>query len=192
MKKLFESLDGFINRGVYPNKLSWLLDFPLRRLIISPQNLADRLHLKNNFHVLEIGPGPGYFSIEVAKRLSKGKLELIDIQSNMLDIIRKKDIKNILKNIKYKTGDIAKAEYNDEMFDVIFMITVLGEVENQQACLKNIFRALKPKGILSVTEQPGDPDFITFSKLKELLKNHGFKFVKKYDSLFNYTANFSK
>ena len=35
-------------RGVYPPKFAWLLTLPLRRLIISPEALADRLALTDS------------------------------------------------------------------------------------------------------------------------------------------------
>jgi ubiquinone/menaquinone biosynthesis C-methylase UbiE len=56
----------------------------LRRLVLSPEKLADCLHPDEAARVLEIGPGPGYFSVEVARRLSQGRLDLFDLQREML------------------------------------------------------------------------------------------------------------
>jgi uncharacterized protein len=74
--------------GIYPYQLSWLLLLPLRRLILSPEALADRLHLANTSVVLEVGSGPGYFSCAVARRLPRGHLELLDVQPEMLEQAR--------------------------------------------------------------------------------------------------------
>ena len=60
----------------------------MRKFILSPRKLADRLHLKEDSQVLEIGPGPGYFSVEVARRVPHGHLELFDIQQEMLEKAR--------------------------------------------------------------------------------------------------------
>ena len=43
---------------------------PLRKLILSPKKLAGRLDLRQDSRVLELGPGPGFFSPEVARRIS--------------------------------------------------------------------------------------------------------------------------
>ncbi len=59
-------LGRFGGKGTYPHELSFLLNFPLRRLLLSPETLANRLHLRENSLVLEVGPGPGFFSREVA------------------------------------------------------------------------------------------------------------------------------
>ncbi|MHA1687475.1 MAG: hypothetical protein ACTSYD_13915 [Candidatus Heimdallarchaeaceae archaeon] len=70
----------FFGKGVCPYQLSFILDSTLRKLILSPEKLADRLHLKEDSKVLELGCESGYFSVEVAKRLPKGHLELLDLQ----------------------------------------------------------------------------------------------------------------
>ncbi len=54
------------------------------------KKLVDRLHLKEDFRVLEIGPGYSFFSIEVAQRIPKRHLELFDIQKEMLNIASKR------------------------------------------------------------------------------------------------------
>ena len=51
-----ETIKRFLGKGVCPYQISFILDFPLRRLILSPKKLADRLHLRNDSRVLEIGP----------------------------------------------------------------------------------------------------------------------------------------
>ena len=53
---------------------------PLRALALSPRTLVRRLELKPDFAVLELGPGPGYFSPEVARAVPQGKLMLVDVQ----------------------------------------------------------------------------------------------------------------
>ena len=49
-----------------------------------------RLELQENMEVLEIGPGPGYFSVNAARALKQGELTLFDIQKEMLDYAKKR------------------------------------------------------------------------------------------------------
>ena len=58
--------------------------FPLRRIVLSPKTLIGHLHLTRTSRVLEVGPGPGLFSIDVARAIPEGRLELVDIQIEML------------------------------------------------------------------------------------------------------------
>jgi len=98
-------LKRFFCKGIYPSQISFWLDFPLRRLILSPQKLADHLHLNEDSWVLEIGPGSGYFSVEVARRIPQGHLELFDLQKEMLEKARRKVEKAGLHNVGFTQGD---------------------------------------------------------------------------------------
>lgn len=81
-KNLFKRLSS---DGIYPHEFAFLLDNPIRKIIISPKALAKRLHLKPQLNVLELGCGPGYFSGEVARNIYDGKIFLFDIQFDMLN-----------------------------------------------------------------------------------------------------------
>jgi len=182
----------FFGKGTYPSQISFWLDFPLRRLILSPKKLADRLHLEENFKVLEIGPGSGYFSVEVARRIPNGHLELLDIQQEMLEKAGHKIEKARLHNVGFTQGDAVDLPFDENEFDVVFLVAVLGEVSDKEKCLGAIYRVLKPSGLLSITEQPGDPDFLPLPVVRSLAENQGFEFIESYGKKKNYTANFRK
>lgn len=74
----------------------------------------------------------------------------------------------------------------------IFLVTVIDEVENKDICLNEFFRILKPGGILSISEQAGDPDKISTEEVKELAAMPGFVFDRLYGTERNYTINFRK
>jgi ubiquinone/menaquinone biosynthesis C-methylase UbiE len=78
------------------------------------------------------------------------------------------------------------------MFDVIFMVTVLGEIENKQQYIKEFNRVLRNNGILSISEQAGDPDKMDIAEIEELLHDSGFKFDKIFGTRKNFTINFKK
>ena len=183
-------LRRFFGKGIYPSQISFWLDFPLRRLILSPKKLADRLHLKENFQVLEIGPGSGYFSVEVARRIPHGHLELFDLQKEMLEKACRKLEAAGLNNVRFTCGDAVNLPYDEKEFDVVFLVAVLGEVSDKEKCLSTIYRVIKPSGLLSITEQPGDPDFLPLSVVRYLAEEQGFEFVESYGKKKNYTANF--
>ncbi|HDP94601.1 MAG TPA: methyltransferase domain-containing protein [Candidatus Aminicenantes bacterium] len=78
------------------------------------------------------------------------------------------------------------------MFDRIVMVTVIGEVENQDAYLREMHRILKSGGILSISELAGDPDKLSIGEVRRLSETHGFRLDKLYGSEKNYTINFRK
>ena len=77
-------------RGMYPHQFAFVLLLPFRALILSPRKLVSRLHLTDRSRVLELGPGPGYFSVSVARSIPCGHLYPVDFQSEMLDKARRR------------------------------------------------------------------------------------------------------
>ncbi|MDR1514437.1 MAG: methyltransferase domain-containing protein [Synergistaceae bacterium] len=187
-----EDIKRLAGKGIFPHKLAWSLLIPLRNIVLSPKKLIERLELKDDFTVLEVGPGPGYFSVKVADALTRGKLILADIQQEMLDYAKRRIEKRGLTNVEYHLCDGESFPFRDNVFDRIFLVTVLGEVENQSAYLNEFRRMLKTGGILSISELAGDPDKIPAESLRKLTASAGFGFGELRGSKWNYTMNVRK
>ena len=169
-----------------------LLD-PLRSLLLSPRRLVARLNLKPDFVVLELGPGPGFFSPDVARAVPNGMLVLVDVQQEMLDLARKGLAAKGITNVEFRLGDAACLPAADDFFDVVFLSAVLGEVPNRSACLQEIHRVLRPGGLLSLTEfSLGDPHFIPELEMRTAVEAASFHFVTRHGRLFHYTLGFRK
>jgi len=192
LKELRSLLRQASEPGTYPHQLSFLLELPFRRLILSPKQLADRLHLSEASEILEVGPGPGFFSVEIARRLSRGHLRLMDLQIEMLQKARSKLQRKDLQNAGYVQANGEAFPFVEGTFDVAFLVTVLGEVGDPSACLGEIYRVLRPSGLLSVTEQMGDPDFLPLATVQALAKKQYFELVETFGKGKNFTANFRK
>jgi ubiquinone/menaquinone biosynthesis C-methylase UbiE len=187
-----ENRKRLTTKGIFPHKFAWSLLIPLRNIVLSPKKLIERLELKDDFTVLEIGPGPGYFSVEIAGALTRGKLVLADIQREMLDYAKRRIEKRGLANVEYHLCNGESFPFDDNAFDRIFLVTVLGEIENQAAYLNEFRRMLKAEGILSISELAGDPDKIPAESLRKLTASAGFSFCRLHGSKWNYTMNVRK
>jgi len=166
---------------------------PFREFLLSQKKMVKRLELKKNYTVLEIGPGPGYYSPAVAKAIPEGKLTLMDIQIEMLDMAKKRINEKGLKNVEYIQGDACLLPCESESFDVVFLVSVLGEIPDQKKCLQEIKRVLKPDGLLSVTEMRiPDPDAIAMNELKDIVEKEGYRVHSKNGRFINYTIGFHK
>ena len=182
----------FISKGVFPYQMAFTLLIPLRNIFLSPGELIRRLELKDEYTVMELGPGAGYFSPHFATQLPNGKLVLADIQTEMLDYAKKRMDRRGLKNIEYYHCNGTSFDISDQTFDRIFMVTVIGEVENKEAYMAELFRMMKPGGILSVSELAGDPDKMTITEVRELAEEQGFEYYKTFGTERNYTINFKR
>ena len=179
--------------SVFPHQLSFMLDNPLRRLIVSPNKLVDRLALSDSSRVLELGPGPGYFSVALASRLQNGRLDLCDLQPEMLAKAKRKLERHGFHNIGYTVADAnEELPFADCNFDVALMCSVLGEVKDQHQCLMSLHRVLRAEGTLALHESLPDPDIIRFRTLKGLAEDHGFRFHRRWGCPWDYFALFKK
>lgn len=184
--------DRFSGNGIYPHELAFILDTRLRRFILTPEELIKNLNLSKQSKVLEIGSGPGYFSIDVSKKIPMGKLIPFDIQKEMLLKCLKKVAKAEIKNVFPVRGNGAILPFKEYSFDVVFMVTVLGEITDPESCIKSINRILQKGGILSITEMKGDPDLLSVEEIKEIVLNNNFDFSKLITTKKGFTINFSK
>ena len=167
----------FSGRGTYPHQLAAVLLLPLRRIILSPEKLVRHLHLTRTSRVLEVGPGPGFFSVDVARAIPEGRLELVDIQLEMLQKARGRVRRTGVRNTGYTRANAVKLPFRSDAFDVAFLVAVLGEVPDPKACLASIADVLRPGGLLSVVELPGDPDAVGEEQLRTFAQGSGLEFV---------------
>lgn len=180
-------------RGTYPHEFAFLLLFPFRNVLLSPRELVSRLHLTDTSRVLELGPGPGFFSRRVARSIPHGHLHLVDLQREMLDKARRRVRRTGLRNVSFTQAAATALPFAPGVFDVVFLVAVLGEVPDPGACVESICQSLRPEGILSVTELPGDPDAITEPDLVALVSAKGFAHLERFPVRGRgFTSNFRK
>lgn len=179
-------------RGVFPHQMSWFLDVPGRGLIMSARTVAERLPVKPDAQVLEIGPGSGYYSVAVAKRIPNGGLTLLDIQQEMLDKSASKLKAAGVSNFSTRQSDGKSLPFEDGTFDALFMVTVFGEIEQRESFLKEVVRVLKDDGVLSITEHHPDPDFESAQQVAQSLQQHGFVPLQQLGWRWAYTVNATK
>jgi ubiquinone/menaquinone biosynthesis C-methylase UbiE len=140
--------------------------------------------------VLEVGPGTGYYSLDLASRLDGGKLAVFDIQQEMLDHVMRRAGECGVSNIAPTLGDARSLPYEDSSFDAAVLVTVLGEIPDQDAALRELARVLRPEGRLVVGELFGDPHMVTLGKLRERAENAGFSFERRLGTPLAYFARF--
>lgn len=176
-----------------PYTQAWCLLIPLRPLVLAPRTIVERLELRPDAQVLELGPGPGYFSPAVAAALPEGRLVLADIQPEMLAMARKRLQRRGLTNVSYHCADAVALPLAEASCDAVLLVAVLGEVPDRAACVREICRVLKPGGLLSVTEFTfGDPHPVHRADLLQLAAAAGLQPAPAYRGPIHYTMGFRK
>lgn len=177
-----------------PSWLTFLLENPYMESLAGSSVLIERIDLKEGMRVLDVGCGPGRLTIPFAKYIGQsGEVVALDIQKKMLQKLVERIKNNNITNVRFILGGAGQEKIQEKnSFDRAVLVTVLGEIPNKKSALKEIFNALKPGGLLSITEVFPDPDFLRQGKVFQLATTAGFTLEKKYGNRFAFTMNFIK
>ena len=134
-----------------PAFVARFINNPLRRRIQPPSTVVDWMDLREGMLALEIGPGPGTFTIEAAKRLGeRGKLFAMDIEPKEILRLNKRIGREQVKNVETRVGSAYELPFPDGFFDRVFMVTVLGEIPDKRRALLEIKRVLKELSLIHI------------------------------------------
>jgi ubiquinone/menaquinone biosynthesis C-methylase UbiE len=167
------------------------------RLFGAPARVVDRSGVSPGMHVLEVGPGPGMYTVALAERVASsgkdGRVTSLEIQPEMIEMLRERLRGAGVRNVEVVQGDGRQMPLPDDGFDVVFLVDVVGEIPDKPGFFSECARVLKPGGILAVTEQISDPDFQLPSTIRTLAAVAGLR----KDSLeglpwWTYTARYRK
>ncbi|MGE0757544.1 MAG: class I SAM-dependent methyltransferase [Pirellulaceae bacterium] len=176
-----------------PSLLAWALESRFYQRMSGTETTLDCMHLRPGQRILEIGPGPGRLLIPAAKRvLPGGEAVGIDIQPGMVERLRKRAAEAGAANLIAILGDGTKSHFEADSFDLVCLVTTLGEIPDRRAALQQSFKALKPGGVLSVTEIFGDPHYQSNATVRRLAESVGFVPESVHGSWWFFTANFVK
>jgi ubiquinone/menaquinone biosynthesis C-methylase UbiE len=143
---------------------------------ITRERLRSVLEPAGGERVLEVGPGTGYYSLPVARWLGpSGRLDVLDIQQEMVDHTLRRASAEGIANIVGERGDAREMPYEDSSFDAAYLVTVLGEIPDQEAALRELRRVVKPNGRIVVGELFGDPHMVTFRALRDRAEAAGLE-----------------
>jgi ubiquinone/menaquinone biosynthesis C-methylase UbiE len=139
--------------------------------------------------VLEIGPGTGYYTLDMAEWVGpEGRVEIFDLQQEFLDHTMRRAGERGLANVVPTQGDATALSYEDGSMDAVVLNAVLGEIPDPVAALREIRRVLKPGGRLLVGELFGDPHFTTQAALRGQGAEAGLSYKDESGYWFGYVA----
>lgn len=177
-----------------PQSLSWLveLDNPFTKTNRAA-TIVERLDLRPGMAVLDVGCGPGRLTIPIARKLRPdGEVVAMDIQAGMLRRTQDKARAANLGNIQFLQAGAGEGKLSRNRFDRALLVTVLGEIPDRERALREIFDALKPGGLLSVTEVIFDPHFQSRKAVARLMRSIGFREQAFFGNRIAFTWNFEK
>ncbi len=118
-----------------------------------PETAIDRFGLKPGMSVADVGAGVGYMAIRIAKRIAPdGRLFAVDVQPEMLTILKDRATKAKVRNITPVLGSETDPHLPIGVLDLILMVDVYHELSQPEKMLRKLREALKVDGRLILLE----------------------------------------
>jgi ubiquinone/menaquinone biosynthesis C-methylase UbiE len=187
MKNPFRNL--FVrDRHVCPWWVCFTVDNFIRKLFHNPENiLAPYVHEGDT--VLDVGPGMGYFSIPLARRVGdRGRVIAADVQAPMLESLKKRAAKHGLE--ERIVPHLCKPDslgIHDPV-DFVLAFWMVHEVPDQNKFFLEMKGLLKPEGKFLVAEPAIHVTRSMFEETLKMAEDAGFTSTESSKIFMSRTA----
>jgi len=165
------------------------LDSPERHRRLNPERVLSLLPLGPKQVVADIGCGPGFFTLPLARRLTEGQVVALDIADEMLAVVRDKVAQAGLSNVEVRASGEASLPVDPAGLDGALLAFVLHELDGKVMFLERVRESLKPGGWLSILEWykkptahgPPPHDRLTPEEVQALAAEAGFTVTREQE-----------
>jgi SAM-dependent methyltransferase len=144
------------------------LERPERESEERTEVLLAYLNVRPGDQVADIGAGTGYLSRRLAKLVPKGKVLAVDIQPEMLDLLRNKLAELAMTNVIPVLGTVTNPGIADSSIDLALMVDVYHEFDFPFEMMGAICRSLKPGGRVVFVEFRGEDPAVPIKALHKM------------------------
>ena len=138
-----------------PVWLGYGLNANIRKIIHNPNQMLGKF-IEPGMTVADIGTGMGYMTLPMAEMVgNQGKVIAVDIQEKMLSkvkgIAQRRQLEDRIDMVLSKQENLMLENYH-ESIDFALMFMMVHEVRNKKQLFGDIGKALKPGGLLMISE----------------------------------------
>ena len=132
-------------------------------------------HIQAGDSVLEIAPGAGYLSIELAK-LGNYKITGMDISKDLVEIASS-NAKEAGVDIDFRQGNVSNMPFHENEFNFIVCVLAFKNFKEPIKALAEMYRVLKPNGTALIMDLNRNASMKVTKKVAE---NMGLKGMMAY------------
>jgi ubiquinone/menaquinone biosynthesis C-methylase UbiE len=156
------------------------------------KRLLKELRIKQGEVICDMGCGNGFYTLQLAKLTGpKGKIYAVDIQQEMLDLLKSRAEAAKVRNVERVLGGERDPHLPENSLDLILMVDVYHEFSQPAPMLKAIRKALKPTGQIALVEFRAEDPKVPIQPLHKMSKKqivkefpaNGFKLARQFDNL---------
>jgi ubiquinone/menaquinone biosynthesis C-methylase UbiE len=136
---------------LFPPEDLGLLEGPDRDAWQRPDQIMDALSISDGSVVADLGAGGGWFTVRLSRRVGpNGRVYAEDIQSQMIHAVERRIKREGLSNVITRLGSPVDPKLDTEPMDAVLIVDAYPEIEQPVALLRNVAKALKPKGLVGI------------------------------------------
>jgi ubiquinone/menaquinone biosynthesis C-methylase UbiE len=135
-----------------------------------PDLAVQAMQLPADAVVADIGAGSGYFTFRIAALVPAGRVYAVDIQPEMLDIIRTRMQRNSVKNIFPVEGKADDPMLPEGAVDAVLLVDAYHEFDHPYEMMRGIVRSLRPGGRVFLIEYRGEDLLLPISPLHKMTR----------------------
>jgi ubiquinone/menaquinone biosynthesis C-methylase UbiE len=149
--------------------------FKVRDFFRPREDIVEEVGLREGFHVLDYGCGPGGYVKPVAVLVGEsGRIYALDISPLAIQTVKKIVVKNLMRNVETILSDCSTG-LPDDSVDAVLLYDVFHNLTDPNGVLEELYRVLKPDGVLSFSDHHMKEDEI----MSELTNKGLFALLKK-------------
>lgn len=165
--------------------VSLLHDNPILPIFRSPERLLAAAGLETGQSVLEVGCGPGFFTIPAAAIVGEqGTIYAADVHPAAIARVKERIEKGGIRNVKPIFSNASDTGLPDQETDLAFVFGLLHIAGGIEDVLSEVHRVLKPEGVLAFEKTRGGA-----KKLIEAVEAGGFVYSEKWGRIFIFTKD---
>jgi SAM-dependent methyltransferase len=121
-----------------------------------PAILIQAMSLAPDAVVADIGAGTGYFSFRLSQKVPEGRVLAVDIQPEMLSIMRDRIAAGAAENVVPVLGAIDDPNLPPDTIDAVLMVDAYHEFSHPWEMMQGIVRAMRSGGQVYLVEYRGE------------------------------------
>lgn len=180
-----------IARTMHYSGAEWLIR-ETRESEEAVSDLVAQLGVEPGMTVCDLGCGNGFYTLRMSRLVGEeGKVYAVDIQPEMLAMVKRWAIRADAKNIETVLGSLIDPKLPPGEIDLLLLVDVYHEFSHPEHMLKKIHESMKPDGRVALVEYRAEDPNVPIRPLHKMSKEqilkewtaNGFKLVDEYDEL---------
>ena len=144
------------------------LERPEREQEENVSQAIENMDIQADERIADIGAGSGYYTFRMARKAPRGKVFAVDLQPEMLDLMKQRIEREDIKNVTLVRGTETSPTLEANSVDLVTMVDVYHELSYPREVMENIVSALRPGGRFVLLEYRMEDPTVPIKRLHKL------------------------